>query len=221
MNDQRYEMQQGAADLKKRLAARGMSIVEQQRPWPGRLATYFVLGSSQRNTSIVIPDSFLADLPNTKEYQVAVDSYAAAVSGRMKYGSPELFYCQSGIAVHISIQWPVEVDAANSWMFVYVVKQPHGEIAKCNLKLGRLYRTPLGDVEWVVQCIRKSIDTGKITFYESDTHPEKLQNPDCTSAKPVTQPTNEQVQNFLEKKVFVLGFQAAERQDSQVWTQDH
>jgi hypothetical protein len=76
-------------------------------------------------------------------------------------------------------------------------------------------------VEWVVQCIRKSIDTGKITFYESDTHPEKLQNPDCTSAKPVTQPTNEQVQNFLEKKVFVLGFQAAERQDSQVWTQDH
>ena len=217
----RNETQYGLADLKKRLTARGVAILNQQRPWPERLATYFVLGSSERKTNIVIPDSFLADLPNTKEHQLAVDSYAEAVGGRMKYGSPELFYCQSGIAVQISIQWPVETYLGNPWIPVYVVKQPHGEIAKCNLKLGRLFRTPFGDVEWIVQCIRRSIDAGKLIFHEPDMDSEEFQKPDCASTKAVILLTSEQVQSFLAKKVFVLGFEIAERQDSQVWTQDH
>jgi hypothetical protein len=87
----RDETQLGFADLKQRLGAAGLHIIDQQKTPGLQRSTYFAVGSSGRCTDITISDTFLDDLPNTKEYQATVNSYAYAVAGRVKVGSPEVF----------------------------------------------------------------------------------------------------------------------------------
>ena len=71
----RQQTHVGVADLTKRLSTAGLAIVE-QHGIQGREATYFRIGNSEHQTDIAIPHEFLDDLPNTKEHQAAVDSYA-------------------------------------------------------------------------------------------------------------------------------------------------
>src|SRR5260370_17286194 len=67
----------------------------------------FAIGDTENQTDFTLSEEFLDDLPNTKEYQAMVDSYARAVAGRLKCGSPELFYCESGVGVQVSFEWPI------------------------------------------------------------------------------------------------------------------
>jgi len=98
----RTETQLGIADLTKRFSAAGIAVIAQRiNPLPQR-SIYFEIGNTEHQTVITLPINFLDDLPNTKEYQAAVDSYALAVAGRLKCGSPEVFYCRSGVAVRVS-----------------------------------------------------------------------------------------------------------------------
>jgi hypothetical protein len=103
----RRETQLGLADLTKRLNAAGIQIIEQHRTGDNHRSTWFAIGNPNDQTTITISDTFLDDLPGTKEYHTIVDSYARAVGGRLKYGNPELFYCRLGAAVQISIRWPI------------------------------------------------------------------------------------------------------------------
>jgi hypothetical protein len=103
----RRETQLGIADLKKRLNAAGLNLIHQEEDFR-RGSTYFDIGDVGSQTNIVLSEEFLHDLPNTKEYQAMVDSYARAVAGRLKCGSPELFYCQSGVAIQVSFHWPIQ-----------------------------------------------------------------------------------------------------------------
>jgi hypothetical protein len=104
----RRETQLGLAELKKRLQAAGLQIINQHRNTGLQRSTYFAIGNSNRQTDISIFDNFLDDLPNTKEYQAVVDSYARAVAGRLKCGHPDVFCCVSGMAIQIDIRWPIE-----------------------------------------------------------------------------------------------------------------
>src|SRR5271170_5355489 len=94
----RSQTQLGLADLKKRFSVAGLSIIKEQRNTGLQRSTYFALGTVERQTDITIFDTFLDDLPKTREYHAKVESYAAAVVGRMKCGSPEVFYCRTGTA---------------------------------------------------------------------------------------------------------------------------
>jgi len=109
----RRETQLGIADLKKRLNAAGLNIVQQQENFR-RDTIYFAIGDAGNQTDIVLSEEFLDDLPSTKEYQAMVDSYARAVAGRLKCGSPELFYCQSGVAIQVSFSGPYKAESTRT-----------------------------------------------------------------------------------------------------------
>src|SRR6266478_6416773 len=103
----RNETQLGIADLQRRLNAAGLNIIQQQEN-SRRRTINFAFGDTENQTDFTLSEEFLDDLPNTKEYQAMVDSYARAVAGRLKCGSPELFYCQSGVAIQVSFHWPIQ-----------------------------------------------------------------------------------------------------------------
>jgi len=101
----RSETQLGIADLKRRLSVVGLNVLDEHEQFR-RDSFCFAIGNATNQTDIVLSREFLDDLPNTKDYHPIVDSYARAVADRLKCGSPELFYCQSGLAVSVSIRWP-------------------------------------------------------------------------------------------------------------------
>src|SRR5580700_10361954 len=102
------QQQPGIAELANRLAKSGLQIIRQKRPWPNHRSTSFEIGKPGRQTDIVLSDEFIRDLPAAREYQEAVDSYASAVAGRVRCGSPNLFYCSSHVAISVSINWPIQ-----------------------------------------------------------------------------------------------------------------
>jgi hypothetical protein len=120
----------GIAELKSRFTSANLTILESKRPWPERAATYLAVGKIGLQTDIVISDSFLSQLPKTEEYQEEAKSYASAVMGRLAVGSPQTFYCRSGVPVEIEIHWPWESsivgDSLQSWLRVEVTNKVDG-----------------------------------------------------------------------------------------------
>jgi hypothetical protein len=125
------ETQQGIAELKRRLSIVGLQVTDQREQFRHD-SFYFAIGNDANQTDIVLPREFLDDLPNTKDYHAIVDTYARAVAGRLKCGSPEVFYCQTGLAIKVSIQWPIQggIYNGNLWVGVlmYVMSEEDGKM---------------------------------------------------------------------------------------------
>src|SRR5215813_13818861 len=115
----RSETQRSLEELQKRLTSFGIKIIDQHRELD-RAATYLAIGSPERSTDVVISDEFLDDLPNTREYQTLVDSYACAVAGRIECDSPEIFYCRSGIPIRVSFRWPIQRGVYNGQILTFI-----------------------------------------------------------------------------------------------------
>ena len=146
-----------------------------------------------------------------------VDSYARAVAGRLKCGSPELFYCQSGVAVRVSIRWPIQSaiynDKLSTFVLMDVINQADGQIAKCSTEVGsRLGRTVFDIVLQTVNSVRTAIDLGQVKVYETQFHQEvyqrieyRLQPQECL--------TQSGIEDFLSGKACVLGFFTVDETD--------
>jgi hypothetical protein len=164
MNEEQQQL--GIADLSTRLGRSGVNLVDHSRPWPDRMATYFEIGKPGQVTSVVLSDEFVRDLPATKEYQAAADAYASAVAGRMRCGSPNLFYCLSHVAINVVINWPIQAAVLDgmpsAWLLTDVTKETQGTLAKCCLKVDRTFaysgRTTFDDVRAAINRIRSAID---------------------------------------------------------------
>jgi hypothetical protein len=102
------QQERGIAELTTRLNRAGLNLLERSRPWSHLRVTYFELAKSDRVSDVVVSDDFIRDLPNTREYQEATDAYAAAVAGRIRCGSPNLFYGISHLAIEITVKWPIQ-----------------------------------------------------------------------------------------------------------------
>lgn len=216
------ETQLGIADLKRRLSVVGLSIIDQRERFHHD-TTYFVIGTTENQTDIVLSTEFLHDLPNTKEYHAIVDSYARAVAGRVKCGSPELFYCQSGVAIRVSIRWPIQSaiynDRLSTFVLMDVISQADGQIAKCSMEIGsRLGRTVFDIVLQTANSVRTAIDSGQVKFYEPQVHQEVYQRIECRS-QPQERRAQSEVEDFLAGKAFVLGFFTVD-EPSEVWAVD-
>src|SRR5258708_826303 len=135
---ERAETLAGRAVLAQRLKNAGLSIIDKNRYSGFQRATYFAIGDKEGQTDISISDTFLDDLPNTKSHQDAVDLYAQSVAGRLKCGSPEVFYCRSGAAIRISIDWPI-MPATNASMYLLfsAINQVDEQVARCSMRVGR------------------------------------------------------------------------------------
>lgn len=215
----RPETQLGIADFEKRLNAAGINIVQQHRNFK-RNSIYFALGDTRNQTDIVLSEEFLDDLPNTKEYQAMVDSYARAAAGRLKCGSPEIFYCQSGFAIQISFRWPIQSAIYNNelktFLLVDVRNTVDGKVAKCSVMLGggRVFAVAVQ----AVNSIRTAVDRGQIMFYEPSFHQEVYQRVE-TKQQTQQQHSEQDVERFVAGKAYTLGFMAVD-ETSDVWAVD-
>jgi diguanylate cyclase (GGDEF)-like protein len=218
----REEQQQlGIAELTKRLANSGLQMIENNRPWPNRSATYFEIGKPGRQTDVVLSDEFIRDLPGTREYQEAVDSYAMAVAGRARCGSPNVFYCRSHLAINIAIHWPIQQAVLNNmpaaWLLIHVTNEVQGGVAMCCLNVGRHFaysgRTTLDDMRIATNSIRNAIDCGTVRFYDRQSHPETYQliKDDAGDAKERHPPASQsEIEKFIAGKTYMLAFQIAD-----------
>jgi diguanylate cyclase (GGDEF)-like protein len=218
----RKERQAGLNDLTARLRKFGIHILDQNANFrAGR--TYFEIGTDERRTDFTISGEFLDDLTSTKDYQSAVESYALAVGGRLKCGSPEVFYCQSGMAIRVSLKWPIESNMYESRLMTYILmnifNQENGQIAKCSMEIGgTLGRTVFDTVLQTVNSVRNAIDGGLVTFHKIDVWQEKYQRVERLIEEPEHSP-QPLVERFLAGKAYVLGFLAVE-EPSEVWIAD-
>jgi diguanylate cyclase (GGDEF)-like protein len=214
--DMTEEQQQlGIAELTTRLAKSGLQMIEHNRPWPNRRSTYFEIGKPGRQTDVVLSDEFICDLPGTREYQEAVDSYAMAVAGRVRCGSPNVFYCRSHLAINVAIHWPIQQAVLNNmpatWLLIHATNEVQGGIALCCLNIGRHLaysdRTMLDDVRIATNSVRNAIDNGTVTFYDRDSHPESYQliKDDAKAQRPPE--SQSEVEKFIAGKTYMLGFQ--------------
>lgn len=205
----------GIAELTARLAKSGLQMIEHNRPWPNRSSTYFAIGKPGRQTDVVLSDEFIRDLPGTREYQEAVDSYATAVAGRVRCGAPSLFYCSSHVAINVEINWPIQaavVDNKHSaWLLTNVINAMQGHIAKCCLNVERPFaysgRTTLDDLRTATNRIRDAIDEGTVTFYDPRSHPDSYQRvgDDSRRQSPTRSPA--EIEKFIAGKTYLLAFQ--------------
>jgi diguanylate cyclase (GGDEF)-like protein len=219
----RSETQLGLADLKKRFSAAGLPIIEQHRNASFQGPTYFVLGIAERKTDITIYDTFLDDLPLTKEYHTKVESYAAAVAGRIKCGSPEVFYCRSGIAIGVSIKWPILTAVSNLgpelFIIMDVVNQVDGQIAKCSMKIESSFGHTIFDiVPQTINSVRLAIDDGSIRFFTADVRQETYQRIKHQQ-KPFDIQSQPEIEKFLAGKAYLLGFLAVD-EPGEIWAAD-
>jgi diguanylate cyclase (GGDEF)-like protein len=220
----RAETQRGIDEMAKRLGTKGLRILEHNKYKGLQRAIYFAIGNDSDQTDIDISDAFLDDLPNTKEHQVAVDTYASAVAGRIKCGSPNVFYCRSGIAISVSLSWPLRSGrtADGDFLTVLLVRvrnQIDKRVANCSVEVantsGRgIFYTP----EEVVNNVRLAIDEGQIEFYDPDANQEIFQRVKRQQRRSNSCSQSE-IEQFLEGKAYFLGFLAVE-QPAEVWAVD-
>ncbi|HEV8182554.1 MAG TPA: GGDEF domain-containing protein [Candidatus Angelobacter sp.] len=207
----------GIAELKSRFTSANLTILESKRPWPERAATYLAFGKIGLQTDIVISDSFLSQLPKTEEYQEEAKSYASAVMGRLAVGSPQTFYCRSGVPVEIEIHWPWESsivgDSLQSWLRVEVTNKVDGRVALCALP--EMFApfdnaTPFAKVRSVINSVRTAIDREEVTFYERGKHPTSYQRVSREASQLASKPSAVEIEQFVAGKTYWLGFKAAD-----------
>lgn len=218
----RRETQLGLADLIKRLKAAGVPIAEQRIDEFHR-RNYFAVGTPERLVEFEVSTNFLDDLPNTAEYRKAVDAYAHALAGRMKFGAPEAVHSRSGIPVLVEIHWPIApaLDGP-ACMLTTVTHLVSGENAKCAVSMispgGRYINTIFDDLRRNANRVRHALDDGGIVFHSPEAHQEKYQMLGRL-AQSRTPATQDEVQKFLASKAYVMGFLAPET-PTKVWMLD-
>jgi diguanylate cyclase (GGDEF)-like protein len=208
--------------LTKRLKTAGVPIAD-QRFDNFRRRNYFAVGTPKRLAHFEVSTNFLDDLPNTAEYRNAVDAYAYAVAGRMKFGSPEAVHSRSGISVLVEVRWPIaSAPDGLDCMLTTATNLVNGEVAKCAVSMvstgGRYINTIFDGLRCNANRVRFALDDGEITFYRPDARQEKYQVlPQLTQDR--TPATQDEVQKFLTSKAYVMGFLAPEI-PTKVWMLD-
>lgn len=207
------QQQLGIAELSARLAKCGLGIVEHD-PRPNRRSTYFEIGKPGRQSSVELSDEFMRDLPATREYQTTVDSYAAALAGRIRCGSPNVFYCLSDMVIKAEITWPIQPAHFNgvfsAWLLVDVTNEAQGTLAKCCLDFARSGGTALDHVRNATSRIRRAIDEGAVTFYDPRAHPTTYQRINGETRKSSPPTTKTELRKFITGKAYTLAFKIPE-----------
>ena len=205
----------------------GLRLRKSSRPWQDPTLTYMEFGTDDRNTDIALSDDVLSDLPNTRERRTEAESYAAAIAGRIKCGSPSAFYCRSCIPIDLQIYWPIKtsIDYEQrlvSWLMVTATNELAGTIAMCSLKFGAFEfpsPSPFHRAEQITNRIRNAIDEGTVQFIPQETHSSNSQIIEQRRTGERPQASEEDIERFLVGKVYNLGFRAANRPHP-VWVPD-
>jgi hypothetical protein len=171
-----------------------------------------------RTPVVEMSREFVEDLPAQKEYQKALSNFLHSLSSRTIHPKPSQFLTLSGAPLDLEIHWPFRPvqDADSRFLHVLVrVGSPWMFEANFSILVWGTDRMQMGipsldapTVEsFVVNSIRIAVDRKEAKFYEVGRHPETLQKIDMSpsfSDRPT--PDDAEVQNFIKKKVYWLGF---------------
>jgi diguanylate cyclase (GGDEF)-like protein len=202
------------------LAKFGLKIRESKRPWPDRMATYVLIGNHDLNpgpgTDLVFPDEFLSDLTNTKDHKEAAESYAQALSSRMRCGIENQYFCKSGVPVGLEIHWPIKSAFTHdmrhvAWLMVAATNELAGTSAMCALQFNTFEfpsPSPLQRAEQIANRIREAVDEGIVQFTPGEAGSSHGQVIEQTQTAERPQASEEEVERFLVGKAYNLGFRA-------------
>jgi diguanylate cyclase (GGDEF)-like protein len=215
------EMQAGLEYIKQILADVKLDLLE-HTPLSAR-QTYAAIGRANRRTDMVLGNRFICNLPRTRPYGIALESYVSAVAGRVRYGNPNVFHCLSGVAIRTEITWPARAGPGEThWLAVNAFDVLLGSVARCTVIIDASLCASSGptfsQMHLIFNRLRASIDERSISFFKPEEHPIdyqqiELEMPRATPRREV------EVQQFLLEKTYVLGFQAA-AEVAKVWMAD-
>jgi diguanylate cyclase (GGDEF)-like protein len=216
------QFQEGVQDLRKRLSLAGLKVLTQQELFD-KQSIYFKIGSETNNTDFAVSRNFLSDFQRTKDYLQSTNEYIAAVAGRYNCGSPEHFYCSSGLAIQVSISWPVRSAVyGNQFKTVILLTTTDlktGSNSKNSIEYGSSVgcRTAFDYVPAAVNIVRAAADLGELEFVEPNTYQEVWKRVERREVKPCSQ---DDVEDFLCGKAFMLGFMVASAPPADIWAVD-
>lgn len=196
----------------------------------GRFAYYVAIGTSEKETNIVLSRNYVCDLPGTTEYQVSARAYAAALAKRLRNASPSDFLCRYGVPLTIEIDWPVEAIAIQAASFVHVSvrrHRPKAAFAKCSViitdqqNVFDLKRDPLRREQAIIDTVRRAVDEDKLQMYENEEdRPSELQQfPLVISSQPEAPLLTPELERFLSEKAYLLAFRQGDIRTA-VWIAD-
>jgi len=159
---------------------------------------------------------FVEDLPATKELQAGVNNFLRSLSFRVRQPHPSHFLTVSGLPLALEVHWPFRPIQNEVASFVHVlcrVGSPWTHEANFTVKADALFldvptlQRPVLE-PFVVNGIRIQVDQERVDFYRVGHHPATLQqiylSQDFFTQRDA--PTDLQIQEFLKKKTYWLGF---------------
>lgn len=223
------EVKAGIGLFRNKLETGAKLKLERFQRYSDRRAYYLVIGSDSKQTDIVLSEEFISDLPNTKEYQAAVDEYVGWLVNRMQNVSPLMFYCRSGTPLRVEIYWPIQgvSNRAATYVHVYAYDIRFAAlVAKCAVVMTYLAgdvlkRNPFRREKAIVERVRRGVDEQDVTFFGEETHPLQLQQLEIEAqdVKTGLTATTQEIEQFLAGKVYWLAFKQGDRR-TRTWIAD-
>jgi diguanylate cyclase (GGDEF)-like protein len=216
------QFEQGLDDLRRRLSAAGLNVLDQQDNFD-RQSIYFRIGSETNNTNFTVSRNFLSDFQRTKSYLESTNEYIAAVAARYKCGPLEHFYCSSGLAIRVSVTWPIQPavykNQPTSVMLLTTTDLKTGNDSMNSIPFGYSVhcRTVFDMVAVAVNTIRAAIDNAELEFGDPNTHQQVWKK---IPPRQAVQRSQGEIEDFLCGKAFMLGFMVVPASPSDVWGVD-
>jgi hypothetical protein len=204
----------GVRILQEELRGHGFELVQRQKLFDRR-ASYLVIqhSDSKQQIDFVLTDEYLSDLEKTPGYLPSLKSHLAAFTFRIQNISWNSFYCISGPALNIEIQWPSEVmpqrAASVMWVNVRDLAQP-SLVALCSAVMTHsLYQfvlkpDPLAVFHIIVNSVREAVDRNELKFYKRDEHPQELQIVDARAERRSSPANAQEIETFVCGKIYWL-----------------
>jgi hypothetical protein len=184
----------------------------------------FELSDGSKELRLTLGFEFVTDLPGTKEFQSALELYLTEVA--LQLGGPnfEEYTTMSGIPVRFRIRFPFVMSTeGGSFNFVHVVVESGIDTiveARFSVHLTHTIAVNIVTLEsivtepLVINAVRKFIDLKQAVFHAQGKHPVDLQIVTIESSAydymakrfVYNRPTDEEVAEFLKRKVYWLGF---------------
>jgi hypothetical protein len=207
------EAQKGFNILKGIVEKERILRLEPPQQLQGRFAYLLVAGAFGKTWDFVLSAETLSDLPNMPEYIKAAQFYSGALAKRMRNPAVNAFYCKSGKAISIDIEWPLESlpMRAASAVGIRVSDIRTQYFAHCYVVVTHqqsifdLKSNPFLIQSSAVNSVRSAIDLDEITFYANEAHPVEQQKVmlELNYGEPTTA---HKIEDFLREKIFYLAF---------------
>lgn len=148
---------------------------------------------TSRSHALCLSHNFLTDLPGTSDYQTKLGAYLQSLSSRIENPDENAFMTLSGVPLQVEISWPLRRSPdGRDGLFVRVgtaVRVFGGKEANFALFISGTLQViafptlvPVLTESAVLNAVRKAIDAGQVTFYDSGKHPITLQTASLTTA---------------------------------------